>query len=493
MTELNDAASFLAEMLNNTLDISKLEEGIIVFNTNYEPLQTVIDMALNIFKANANKKGVTLKVNYGDSFPALLEFDKSRLMQVVMNLVGNAIKFTPTQGTIEVRATYAWNCGHNGGVCATCENQLQPPRVPQSHGSLSSAGDALSSQLKLSCHISASGSNKNSGEGKGTDRYTPPSEFDGRLPRLFKQPKVKESAELELSAAEYMPVEGETNNRGRQIPHLRLNEIANKMKAHSLIRDYSASSITALNKANRGPSTTAKLLPRKPSYESPTEKLSDPIEEVSFLREREGDVPIEPEDRPPSHIDLEHGQVDPLLTAEGQQKPMGRLLLLPYVRKPRISSGAPNPLTNNRASLKVSKLDSAEFKRPCKAIRTHESMKKTPMVAIQYPQTPARYCKLLQTAPPDGILTLEVSDTGCGIAEADLSRLFKPFSQANKTVHSKFGGTGLGLWLCDKLIKAMKGEIGVTSVMGKGTTFKITLPLKAKTVRVQRHVIPRLR
>lgn len=92
-----------------------------------------------------------------------------------------------------------------------------------------------------------------------------------------------------------------------------------------------------------------------------------------------------------------------------------------------------------------------------------------------------QYCLKNAKAPEDGILTISIVDNGCGMSDSDKEQLFKPFSQANKAVHSKFGGTGLGLWLCQKLLIAMKGTINCTSVLGKGTTFTISLPMKCKT------------
>lgn len=95
---------------------------------------------------------------------------------------------------------------------------------------------------------------------------------------------------------------------------------------------------------------------------------------------------------------------------------------------------------------------------------------------------PTNFCKRFVKSVEEGTLYIEVTDTGCGMSEADKEQLFKPFSQANKAVHSKFGGTGLGLWLCQKLVTAMKGTIICNSTLGKGTTFKITLPLKCKSI-----------
>ena len=84
--------------------------------------------------------------------------------------------------------------------------------------------------------------------------------------------------------------------------------------------------------------------------------------------------------------------------------------------------------------------------------------------------------------PRDGNLILIISDTGCGINEGDMAKLFKPFAQANKSIQSKYGGSGIGLWLSQKLVSAMKGDIQCSSIVGVGTTFKITIPTRCKAL-----------
>lgn len=124
VNELVGASTLLAEVLNNTLDISKLEEGKVEFNNNFEAINNAVDVVLNIAKANSQKKGIKLEKHYSIGLPPQLEYDKSRLTQVIMNLVGNAIKFTPEKGKITVNTSWLWNCGHNNGSCATCEDSL---------------------------------------------------------------------------------------------------------------------------------------------------------------------------------------------------------------------------------------------------------------------------------------------------------------------------------------------------------------------------------
>ena len=64
-----------------------------------------------------------------------------------------------------------------------------------------------------------------------------------------------------------------------------------------------------------------------------------------------------------------------------------------------------------------------------------------------------------------------VRDTGPGIPEDKLPRLFEAFSQADQSTTRKHGGTGLGLTICDRLVRAMGGEWRLSSVLGEGSTF----------------------
>lgn len=83
----------------------------------------------------------------------------------------------------------------------------------------------------------------------------------------------------------------------------------------------------------------------------------------------------------------------------------------------------------------------------------------------------------------DDIVTLKmlISDTGIGISEKQQAQLFKAFAQADTSITRRYGGTGLGLVITQKLIKQMRGGIDLVSVPNQGSTFWFTIEIEKNT------------
>ncbi|GAB4254844.1 MAG: hypothetical protein Kow0065_02370 [Methylomicrobium sp.] len=96
---------------------------------------------------------------------------------------------------------------------------------------------------------------------------------------------------------------------------------------------------------------------------------------------------------------------------------------------------------------------------------------------------------VLQAGMLKNELKFQITDTGIGMTQEQLITLFKPFSQADLSATRKYGGTGLGLVISNKLVQLMGGSISVSSRYREGSCFTVSLPYRpAKTVVVQPEV-----
>jgi signal transduction histidine kinase len=93
------------------------------------------------------------------------------------------------------------------------------------------------------------------------------------------------------------------------------------------------------------------------------------------------------------------------------------------------------------------------------------------------PSAPQQSAASDSLLPSSSVIIFEVSDTGVGIAPADLPHIFDRFYRADRTRARETGGSGLGLAIVQRLVEAQGGQVSVESTPGQGTTFRIMLPV----------------
>jgi two-component system, sensor histidine kinase and response regulator len=89
---------------------------------------------------------------------------------------------------------------------------------------------------------------------------------------------------------------------------------------------------------------------------------------------------------------------------------------------------------------------------------------------------------LLEQKEDSVVLLFESIDTGIGISEENIQKLFKPFSQSDVSTSRKYGGTGLGLSISKKLVELMNGKIAMESVLGEGTRVFFHIPFQISSI-----------
>eukprot|EP00826_Nyctotherus_ovalis_P033960 TRINITY_DN2778_c0_g1_i14.p1 TRINITY_DN2778_c0_g1~~TRINITY_DN2778_c0_g1_i14.p1 ORF type:complete len:943 (+),score=263.58 TRINITY_DN2778_c0_g1_i14:90-2831(+) len=423
VSELSEASTLLENLLNNTLDVSKLEEGKLEFDRQYESIRGVIELVRSINESKALKKDVQIISEYEANVPLLIELDKSRLTQVLINLVGNALKFTDKKGKVFVRV--AWTPKRSGKE-RPARNYNKPKTI------------FVKSKF---------GINK--------DR-----ELTSKVESANNLPKVSSI----IIEEDYDEIE---NLIPDEISMMTLSEVPSKVQEYTFYQRCTPS----MQMKNAKASFSCRFDGKKPERKAANTYSSGPTTR---------------------HLKNKDRSDSPDMMQSNSEKCSG------------LREGTPYTSSSSRNSIGKSEKDINASSRVLRrlAMRSRMSTKNTQMLNFhtkvvriskrrskserELDTTDARTqnatrCRKEVPVISEGVLTIEVTDTGCGMSREEVKNLFQLFVQANKNVHHKFGGSGIGLWLCHKLITAMKGTIQCTSESNQGSTFKITIPTTSKT------------
>jgi PAS domain S-box-containing protein len=102
---IKDSGKSLSSIINDILDYSKIESGMMNLNLSVFPFKKEMERIFKIFSGIIRKKNIQFTYTFGPMIPNLVQLDKEKVGQIVLNIVGNAMKFTPIGGEVHVEIT----------------------------------------------------------------------------------------------------------------------------------------------------------------------------------------------------------------------------------------------------------------------------------------------------------------------------------------------------------------------------------------------------
>jgi signal transduction histidine kinase/CheY-like chemotaxis protein len=105
MNNIHSSAEHLTQIVNDILSLSKIESGKIELDFTNISLEGLLSNIYSITKHLAEIKSIDYTFNYSEELPTYVEMDETKLKQIILNLISNAIKFTPENGKVEFKAT----------------------------------------------------------------------------------------------------------------------------------------------------------------------------------------------------------------------------------------------------------------------------------------------------------------------------------------------------------------------------------------------------
>lgn len=417
----------LTELLTyskNTLNRSKLEKS------NFQILEVVYQVKSIFSKLAFDSKvnfSVMLKPNILRKL--ILYGDSNRIIQVVMNLVSNSLKFTPVDGSVDVSfkllGEYDFARSQADGftkVHVVKNKYNRPlPSIPLSPSSTRNQVMNNLNEFKF----------ENSNTGSTTGSIKRSNSKPGSLPfDLENNDNSNDTASMvTISTAEYENAIFRSQfNHIKPLPH---SPRFSKVELLPPDSEFSSSDETRKIRSE----STATMNSQDPLKFHSADKLNGKIENSTSS--------IQPDTETTVRSNSIHESKEKVSKPEPPMMPTKQI--------------NPHHHANYERQKSVSSMSKQEIVKNGKAYKIRHLYK-----------------------PKTWVLQVEVKDTGPGIEPALQDKVFEPFIQGDQTLSRSYGGTGLGLSICRQLATMMNGTLTLKSVIGAGSTFTFTVPLRQR-------------
>jgi hypothetical protein len=365
-----------------------------------------------------------------------------------MNLINNALKFTK-KGHVEVRANWLWNCGvaFSGGNCEICRHKLKDNKNTNQKRRLNlkrnpkikdeSKSSEFQSKMESKSDFESTESLKKENS-KSEERESQQKQPLKKLPKII-------SPENPSSTFEHSE---------RKIPDERLEQQDTSRKLEKRMRAYSFAPQN---------STFLRKKPRKPRMRTSSYGNNLDFSELSIYQEEEKEEKkaitdpntsalkqLHEEDKKSDNLDLVLAKMERMTTHEKlEQLNLGQVEERKEEEEVKGGMSLAQIRDEKRRSISSPRIGNESVKtiRPTNMLlqkRNSFFLQRSFSHRHNSPQSPnlnKSFCAFLYQMPQSGTLLIKVSDTGCGISQPDQLNLFKPFTQANKSIQSNYGGS----------------------------------------------------
>ncbi|KAL6454787.1 SLN1 Histidine protein kinase SLN1 [Candida maltosa Xu316] len=408
----------LTELLTyskNTLNRSKLEKS------NFQILEIVYQVQ-SIFNKLAHDQRVNFKILLKPNIfrKLILYGDSNRIIQIVMNLVSNSLKFTPVDGSVGVsfKLLGEYDSERSKAIDFKKVYVLNDPSSPAS---------------------------------QPTPPIVPPPPPPPPPPKSQK-PRTKHTNRQVNTTSPLPPLPNSTQPKKDYFSSKKITEI----EEHPLKLEKDVDKL--ISSPGGGDEDDAISL-----ITLSTSQYENKIFEAQF---KSKPLPALPKDISPRTSSASSSGDEPLKVSDEDEN--DREVVPSSSSNESTTVTVPRPRFNMMPSAKDFKAFPTLDKKPQydSNMSNNEVVKNNKAFRVRNMYKPKVW-----------VIQIEVTDTGPGIEPALQEKVFEPFVQGDQTLSRSYGGTGLGLSICRQLATMMKGTLTLKSTLGKGSTFTLTLPL----------------